>query len=69
MGFGAVNETAPEHFFCFRSRKIAKKAGVLFVSLSSVKTSYLRKKQQKVAGIYHYVFATESKKGAMKRVF
>ena len=42
MGFGAVNETAPKPIFCFRSRKIAKKSAVLFVSFSSVKTYRLR---------------------------
>ena len=42
MGFGAVNETAPKPIFYFRSRKIAKKSAVLFVSLSSVKTYRLR---------------------------
>ena len=42
MGFGAVNETAPKPIFYFRSRKIAKKSAVLFVSFSSVKTYRLR---------------------------
>ena len=42
MGFGAVNETAPKPIFYFRSRKMAKKSAVLFVSFSSVKTYRLR---------------------------
>lgn len=42
MGFGAVNETAPKPIFYFRSRKIAKKSAVFFVSFSSVKTYRLR---------------------------